>query len=174
MGHAFTYTTSLGLIGLKRIFSEIMFKVYEDNEYIFVRNPLIIDALFTLSGLLLSYGVLRKLDKSGGRFNYPMFIFQRWLRFFILMFGALLFFYIFPLTGDGPVWHIGVGWVTPGCQNPRNLLKIDDIKEQLIIANSKVLHLKCNPPTWFLSSLLQLTLIGPCIQIIYLVPLHAQ
>ncbi len=48
MGHAYTYTTSLGLIALKKIFSEVMFKVYEDNEYIFVRNPLIIDALFTL------------------------------------------------------------------------------------------------------------------------------
>ena len=47
-GHAYTYTTSLGLIGLKRIFSEVMFKVYVDNKYVFVRNPIVIDALMTL------------------------------------------------------------------------------------------------------------------------------
>lgn len=169
MGHAYTYTTSLGLIALKKIFSEVMFKIYEDNEYIFVRNPLIIDALFTLrfasksitkmfdkslntslntvfSGFLLSFVVLRKLDKTRGRFNYLEFIFQRWIRFFVLTFGGILFFYLFPLTGDGPIWDVGVGWVTPGCQNPSNLLKMlffvhnfrDNLKEQLTIANSKV------------------------------------
>lgn len=52
LGHAYTYTSSLGLIGLKRIFSEVLFKVYEDNRYVFVRNPIIIDALMTLRSVL--------------------------------------------------------------------------------------------------------------------------
>ncbi|XP_054155968.1 nose resistant to fluoxetine protein 6-like [Oppia nitens] len=169
-GHAFTYTTSLGAVGLKKLFSDVVFKVYSDNEYVFVRNPLIIDAFFTLSGLLLSYGLLRKLDKTNGQFSYVSFIIQRWLRFAVLILGSLLFIYLFPLTGSGPIWQSGIGWVTTGCQNPVNLLKMllfvhnfrDDHKDQLTLANSK-----CNPPTWFLSSLLQLTIVAPVFVIIY-------
>jgi len=46
--HLYALTTLMGVVSLKKIFSEVIFKVYEDNKYIFVRNPIILDILFTL------------------------------------------------------------------------------------------------------------------------------
>lgn len=39
------------------------------------------------------------------------------------MFGSILFFYLFPLFGSGPVWDIGIKWVAKGCENQFVLLK---------------------------------------------------
>ncbi|XP_054155916.1 nose resistant to fluoxetine protein 6-like [Oppia nitens] len=166
MAHAFQYTTSLGIIALKKLYSRVFPAIFEDKEYMFSRNYLVIDSLITLSGFLLSYSVYSKLQKNNGRLNYLTFILKRWLRFATLMFGSVLFIYLFPLTGSGPIWHIGVGWVTTGCQNSQNLWKMlffvhnfrDEHLERLSIANSK-----CNPPSWFLGVLMQLTLAGPLV-----------
>ena len=74
------------------------------------------------SGFLLSYGLLRKLVKTKGRFNYFEFIFQRYIRFIVMSFGSVLFLYIYPLTGTGPIWDEGVGKIVDGCKNPSNML----------------------------------------------------
>ena len=79
---------------------------------------------FFNSGFLTSYGVLRKLNKTNGVFSYSDFIFQRWIRFTLLLFGSILFYYLFPLTGDGPIWDIGEASITSHCKNPQNLLKM--------------------------------------------------
>jgi hypothetical protein len=71
----------------------------------------------------MSYGLLRKLNKTKGSFNYFQFLFHRWIKFSIPLLGSILFFYLFPLFGDGPVWDIGVKFVTPPCQNTTNLLQ---------------------------------------------------
>ncbi len=75
------------------------------------------------SGFILSYALLKSLDKTRGRFNYFNFLFQRWVRFTLLFFGSILFFYLFPLFGDGPLWEYGLQWITPGCENSNILLK---------------------------------------------------
>lgn len=121
-GHIYQYATSVGVPAVRKQFSDVFDKVYYDNAMVFARSPLPVDVLFTLSGFLLSYGLLRRLERSKGRFNYPMFIFQRWIRFFVLVFGSILFIYLFPLTGEGPIWQIGVNKFSNGCRNPRNLV----------------------------------------------------
>jgi hypothetical protein len=85
----------------------------------------------------MSYGLLKKLEKTKGGFNYFQFLFHRWIKFSVPLLGSILFFYLFPLFGDGPVWDFGLKWVTPGCQNPRVLLKkflyidnFDELDEQ--------------------------------------------
>ena len=52
-----------------------------------------------------------------------VFLFQRYIRFLVLMFGSILFFYLYPLTGDGPIWEEGVQKISNGCKNPSNLWK---------------------------------------------------
>lgn len=143
ISHIYQFTTSYGLLTLKKIFSEVMHKIYEDNRYVFARTPLMVDALFTLrfkiknfcifiiknkiyficSGFLLSYTLLRKLDRSRGRFNYIEFLFKRWIRFLVLVFGSILFFYLFPLFGDGPIWEEGIKLATTGCKDTTTLIK---------------------------------------------------
>jgi hypothetical protein len=48
---------------------------------------------------------------------------QRWIKFSVLLLGSILFFYLFPLFGDGPVWDFAVERITPGCENAIVLLK---------------------------------------------------
>ncbi|CAG2100017.1 unnamed protein product, partial [Medioppia subpectinata] len=168
--HMYQYAGSLGQLSFKKVLSDVMHKEFADNKYIFSRNDIILDGLFTLSGFLLSLSILNALRKPNSAFKYWSFILQRYLRFVALMFGAIPFFILYGLTGDGPIWHTGVKWVTPGCENSDNLLKMamlihnfrHDIKDMHQIADSK-----CNPPSWFISALMQLTLISTPFVLIY-------
>ena len=90
--HFFQMTATFGLSAVRQQFSDVFSKVFEDNAMVFARSPLPVDVLFTLSGFLLSYCLLRRLDRTNGRFNYPMFIFQRWIRFSVLYLGSIPFF----------------------------------------------------------------------------------
>jgi hypothetical protein len=51
------------------------------------------------------------------------------------MFGSIIFFYLYPLSGDGPVWHLGSDVITIGCKNPTVLMKMF-----LMINNYKPVH----------------------------------
>ncbi len=105
-------------------------------------------SFFFFSGFITSYELLRKLDNTKGSFNYFQFVFRRWIKFSVPLFGSILFFYLFPLFGDGPVWDLGLKWVTPGCQDPRVLLKkfffidnFDELDEQTLkVSKFKILN----------------------------------
>ena len=67
--------------------------------------------------------MLRKLDKTNGVFNYFEFIFQRWIRVVVLLFGSvLMFYYLFPWTGEGPIWHLGEWFTNYPCKDGKRLL----------------------------------------------------
>lgn len=95
---------------------------------------------------MLSFGLLRRLEKTKGRFNYIEFIFQRWIKLLILMFGSVIFFYLYPLFGDGPIWDASVEWITPGCQDSTVLMKMfffinnfrPTLRDEISIAHSHV------------------------------------
>jgi hypothetical protein len=40
------------------------------------------------------------------------------------MFGSIIFFYLYPLSGDGPIWDTGVEYITPGCKDATVLMKM--------------------------------------------------
>jgi peptidoglycan/LPS O-acetylase OafA/YrhL len=40
-----------------------------------------VDTFFLMSGLLVSYLLLRELDRSGGKFNVALFYLHRYLRY---------------------------------------------------------------------------------------------
>lgn len=40
-----------------------------------------VDTFFLMSGTLACYGLLKVLDKSGGKLNIPMFYLHRYIRF---------------------------------------------------------------------------------------------
>ena len=74
--------------------------------------------------VLLSFGFLRKLRKTNGVFKYKELIFQRWIRIVVLIFGSLLFVYIVPLVGEGPIWHKAQDIGVNPCEDSTELLKI--------------------------------------------------
>ncbi len=46
--HFYNYASTIGAINLKKLLTEVFQKMFNDNRYVFGRNPLMIDALFTL------------------------------------------------------------------------------------------------------------------------------
>jgi hypothetical protein len=71
---------------------------------------------------MLSYSMLNKLKSSGGKFNYGIYLWKRWLRLSILMSGTFLVIYLMPLTGDGPIWHVGNQMLQPACRDKWSIL----------------------------------------------------
>jgi peptidoglycan/LPS O-acetylase OafA/YrhL len=106
-----------------RFESIIFFELKNIKKYFNFQNFHKLIHFIFFSGFITSYELLRKLDKTKGDFNYLHFIFHRWIKFSVPLLGSILFFYLFPLFGDGPVWEIGLKRVTLGCQNPKVLLK---------------------------------------------------
>lgn len=64
-----------------------------------------VDTFFVISGLLVSYHLLRELERNKGRLNIGLFYLRRYLRFtptyaIVLAFMATLVIYV----GSGPNW----------------------------------------------------------------------
>lgn len=75
-----------------------------------------VDTFFLMSGLLVSYLLLRELDRSKGRFNIGLFYLHRYLRLtpvyaILLGFIATLMVYV----GTGPNWY-SVILASNGCR----------------------------------------------------------
>ena len=71
------------------------------------RACLQVDTFFAIGGFLVALLTLRTLKKEGS-VNWALFILHRWLRLTPL-YGVviLIFTWIVPLLGEGPLWHIG-------------------------------------------------------------------
>ena len=52
----------------------------------------------------MTYNLLKKLEISGGKFNYSIFFIGLYLRLTPPLIGSILFIYLLPLFGDGPLW----------------------------------------------------------------------
>lgn len=117
----FLFTPFMSFPAFKRILNSVITKVYYYNKYFFARNILIIDTLFMISGLVLSYNLLRKLALNNGKMAYGVFLFRLWLKYSLPMGFVLLLFWILPLTGDGPIWHFGMNLLVPVCKDSFSL-----------------------------------------------------
>jgi len=144
--HQYLFTSVIGLNTLKDIFKSVPTKLLNENKYFFVRSPQIVDAIITmrykknfyckkwiqlkisvifyfLSGLLTSYIMIGKLNKTNGKFNYLTFLVQRWIRFSVPLLGSFLFIYLLPLFTGGPIIDEGLEWAIPVCKDPYILAK---------------------------------------------------
>ncbi len=48
IAHIYVFTASMGLLTIKKSITGIALKILNDNRYVFARNTIIIDALFTI------------------------------------------------------------------------------------------------------------------------------
>lgn len=74
------------------------------------------------SGLVLSYSLLRKLTLSQGKMHYFVFLVRLWLKYSLPMAVVILLYWILPLTGDGPIWNVGMHLLVPACKDSFSLL----------------------------------------------------
>lgn len=90
----------------KRFVNGLLQQAGTEPRYAFLRNIHNTDFFFALTGLLLTYSSLRSLERTRGRFNYLQFAVNMYLRFYPAVFGTILMYYLLPLFGDGPFWHL--------------------------------------------------------------------
>ncbi|XP_059352860.1 nose resistant to fluoxetine protein 6-like isoform X2 [Daphnia carinata] len=114
-----------------------------------------VDTFFLMSGLLVTYSLMRELDRNKGRFNIGLFYLHRFLRLtpvyaIILGFIATLLVYL----GSGPNWE-NVRYLSLACRwNWWNNL--------LYVNNYVVTYpLECMGETWYLACDMQMFLLSP-------------
>lgn len=83
-----------------------------------------------------------------------------YLRFYPAVFGAILFFYLLPLAGSGPFWHLLDKFHVDTCRKT--------LMESMLTYNFYILDLEsfyhtsmCNIATWWVNSCFHLILLSP-------------
>lgn len=123
-----------------------------------------VDSFFLLSGLLISYVLLRDLSKNNGRLNWALVYFHRWWRLTpVYLFVMMLYVYILPhgFTSPFKLLIAQEGNPTEYCKASwwANMLYINNFFPQF----KKV---QCMNWTWFLALDMQFFLITPVLVII--------
>ncbi|CAG7815907.1 unnamed protein product [Allacma fusca] len=152
LSHVFLSATSMAWNGVD------IKHIYKDwTAYPILNGTLAVDTFFVLSGFLVSYNLLKMLDKTNGRFNYFLFVVHRYLRLtpsVLIMLGILAT--ILPYTGSGPSWT-AVDMEKDACQSYwwRNILYISSLFQSGIG--------KCYGLTWYLDVDMQLFILSPLV-----------
>ncbi|XP_031635339.1 nose resistant to fluoxetine protein 6-like [Contarinia nasturtii] len=115
------------------------------------------DTFFFISGLLVSYKMLKNLKKPNGRINIVQLYFHRYLRLTpVLGFSILFSMSLLRFFGSGPIWGIFLNKIYSVCARNwwstllyiQNYVNGDDM---------------CVPESWYLSVDMQLFVISPAI-----------
>lgn len=102
LGHSWEmnyYQLTWNLIDLQNIYQ---------HRYILImiNATAAVDTFFVISGTLLSYNLLRELDKNKGKFNYPLMVVHRYLRITpTYMMIIAMMATVVPYLGYGPTWY---------------------------------------------------------------------
>ncbi|RWS30147.1 Nose resistant to fluoxetine protein 6-like protein, partial [Leptotrombidium deliense] len=122
---------------------------------------LCVDSFFFISGLVLVYVSLPLLKKTGGKFNYLLYIAHRWLRMTPALIGLILFIYLFPFFGSGPVFKHHVNPYVNSCE--RNWWY-----DLLFISNwYQDIPGMCAEQVWFIGADFQIYIFAPLIFLLY-------
>ncbi|XP_071119326.1 nose resistant to fluoxetine protein 6-like [Haliotis cracherodii] len=114
-----------------------------------------VDSFFTLSGLLVSYLVLKELSRNNGKINWLMFFFHRFWRLTpVYMLVIMVYVPLFRYWGEGPFWPQG-GIEPTNCEYWwTNLLYINNL-----VNTDKM----CMGWSWYLANDMQFYILSPLI-----------
>ncbi|XP_054166927.1 nose resistant to fluoxetine protein 6-like [Oppia nitens] len=134
-------------------------------KYMYITNYYVIDTFFLIGGMMTSYVMFSKLDKSKGSFNYIQYVVFKYFRVVTPVMGTVLLYFIFPLLGNGPNWlFITSALYLPCRDNWFSVLTM--ISNFNVSPPEKFL---CNPSGWYVSAEFQIFLIAP---VAFLVQYH--
>ena len=69
-------------------------------------------------GVTLVLQQFGRLKRMNGNFSYFIYVWKRWYRLSIALFGILMFIYLYPLTGNGPFWFANDQFFVAPCKKP--------------------------------------------------------
>ncbi|XP_052091571.1 nose resistant to fluoxetine protein 6-like isoform X2 [Mytilus californianus] len=155
LGHTYGIFTSISDNMLP--FTILMFKRWSFGA---ILNALVsVDTFFTLSGLLLTYLIMKELKRKDGKINWFMFYFHRFWRLTPpYMLVLMVYVSLFPYIGSGPLWKKD-GMEVNYCKDAwyYNFLYINNF------VNLKDTGSQCMAWTWYLANDMQFFVISPLI-----------
>ncbi|CAG7819852.1 unnamed protein product [Allacma fusca] len=153
LGHTFSMILSQptwNLVDLKMLYKDWTF-------YPILNGTVSVDTFFTLSGTLVAYSLLKELDKTKGKLNYPLFVIHRYLRLtptYLILMGVMAT--ILPYFGNGPLWYM-MEAESKGCQ--------DFWWHNVLYVNNLIKHETggCYGEAWYLANDMQFYLLSPLV-----------
>lgn len=165
---------------LRKMSQSVPYELLSNSRYFFIRAPTLLnDSLLVICGALFLRSVFRQLDTLNDVFSYALFLLRRWIRLTGPLFGSILFLYLLPMSGSGPLWDRLSNILMPACTSTSsltssllyysnfNFVKSNHTNDNATVVVSRPRNFKvqngnfcflfqCNPDTWFLSIILQL------------------
>ncbi|KAL3870698.1 hypothetical protein ACJMK2_038742 [Sinanodonta woodiana] len=137
-------------------------KAYKEWTFMAISNATVsVDTFFALSGLLVAYLSLRKMQKVGGikKFNWIMYYFHRFWRLTPPYILFLCFYSIlFPYFGNGPYWF-------SSSYRDWEMCKESWWTNSLYVNNLVKTNKMCMEWTWYLANDMQFYILSPLILI---------
>ncbi|XP_065221988.1 nose resistant to fluoxetine protein 6-like isoform X2 [Planococcus citri] len=147
-GHRFFYILSFPTSN-----AAVKEQFYTGSDLLLTHMNIVVDAFFIISGYLTFHCEFQSV-KRDGKFFLVTNILLRWMRI-APVFGVLLLYiiYVFPYTGDGPLWNYEVLSEVNKCKETwwAGLFAINNI-----VRTDKL----CIIPSWYISVDIQLAVIG--------------
>lgn len=108
--------------GLKRMSQSAPYEMLSERKYFFVRAPTLLnDGLLVVGGALFVRSIFQHLNSPHDVFSYILYLLRRWLRLTAPLFGSIMFIYLLPVFGSGPLWDRLTEIMQPACQQPSSL-----------------------------------------------------
>ncbi|KFM57567.1 Nose resistant to fluoxetine protein 6, partial [Stegodyphus mimosarum] len=114
-----------------------------------VNASVAVDTFFFIGGLLVCYATIKVVKETKKPFNIPLYLMHRLFRLLPVYAMVILFIYLAPILGSGPIWHDSIDMFVDACYKNwwTNILFINNF------VNS---YEMCLPQSWYIACDMQL------------------
>ncbi|CAG0891484.1 unnamed protein product [Darwinula stevensoni] len=152
LGHVYSFK----LISIPAVNPISYIEMVNDWKFMAIVNAVVsVDTFFFLSGLLVTYLLLKELDRNKGRFNIFRFYFHRYIRLTPALALLIAFTTVYmSRLRSGPYYFNLHQFLTKACEDYwwRNLLYINNLFKQ---------EEMCAAHTWYMANDMQMYIISP-------------
>lgn len=108
---------------LHNISLSVPYELFTSNKYFFIRVPTFLnDGLLIIGGALLVRSIFKHIVHRNDSTSYLIYFIRRWIRLTFPLFGSIVFFFLLPSTGYGPLWFRLIELLMPSCHSSTILL----------------------------------------------------
>ncbi|KAH9423552.1 hypothetical protein DERP_003833 [Dermatophagoides pteronyssinus] len=146
---------------LHNIAGSVPGELFTSRKYFLIRAPILLnDGLLIIAGALFVRSIFRHLVQPHDLFTYLVYFVRRWIRLTMPLFGSIMFLYLLPSAGYGPLWSRVGEILLPACKSPSSIASslFHFSNWNFVRANytNDDCYLVCNPDSWFVSIIFQL------------------
>ena len=107
---------------LHNIAGSVPGELFTSRKYFLIRAPILLnDGLLIIAGALFVRSIFRHLVQPHDLFTYLVYFVRRWIRLTMPLFGSIMFLYLLPSAGYGPLWSRVGEILLPACKSPSSI-----------------------------------------------------